>query len=259
VKRTAWFWISTQLLLLLVLSQVTVAAQPQDEVPLRRFVAASLHAAPQAALKTQPTEKKQITVRIRNYAHIDSGVLLKAETRANKILQEAGAEAVWVVCFDGSTWSTDMACSSLPGPMDLTVNMLPFPRSERFRLRGDVFGYAAEDGEQGFGCDAWIFYDSIKSFAVEREMSLAQLLGHVFAHELGHLLLGTNSHSGMGLMRSQWSSRELFDANHGGLFFSASESRLLQKAVLARWQADSPGIQTVQAQQNNKIRLLPEP
>ena len=38
MRRTAWFWISTQLFLLTVLSQETAAARPQNEVSLRRFV-----------------------------------------------------------------------------------------------------------------------------------------------------------------------------------------------------------------------------
>jgi len=142
--------------------------------------------------------------------------------------------------------------------MDLTLNVLPFSAPQASRLRGDEFGYATEDGAQGFGCVAWIFYDPIKSFAVEKELSLTQLLGHVLAHELGHMLLGANSHSGMGLMRAQWSSRELFEANHGGLFFSDSESRRIQKAVLARWHADSRVVQSAEARQITKTRSGPE-
>ncbi len=208
---------------------------------LSLFVAASSHATPQAALTARRNEEKQMTVRVRNYARMDSGVLLKAETTASKILQEAGVDTVWVLCFDGSMWSRDVACTDLRGPMDLTVNVLPISMSHGFRVRGEAFGIAAEDGELGFGCDAWIFNDPMESFAVERELSVAQLLGHVFAHELGHLLLGPNSHSGIGLMSAQWSSRELHAADHGGLFFSASESRRIQKAVLARWEAGSRG------------------
>jgi len=234
VKRTTWIWIATQIFLLPVLSAVTASALPKDE-------------------------EKQVTIRVRNYARIETAVLLRAETTANKILQEAGADTVWLLCFDGTTWSVDVACTNLPGPMDLTVNVLPFSTSQASRLRRDVFGDAIEDGEQGFGSDAWIFIDRIKSFAMERELSLAQLLGHVLAHELGHMLLGANSHSGMGLMRAQWSSRELLDADHGGLFFSSSESKRIQKAVLARWQAGSRDLQSAQAQQITKNLLVPEP
>jgi hypothetical protein len=234
-------------------------SQPARGLILSLFVAASLHATPQAALTARPNEEKQITVRVRNYARIDPGVLLKTETVASKILQEARVDTIWVVCFDGSAYSRDVACTNLPGTMDLTVNVLPFARSQAFPSRGDTLGYAIEDGEQGFGCDAWIFNDRIKSFAEERKLALPQLLGQVFAHELGHMLLGANSHSGIGLMSARWSSRELLGADHGELFFSASESRQIQKAVLARSQAGARGVQSAEAQQITKIRLVPEP
>ena len=114
--------------------------------------------------------------------------------------------------------SGDAGCTNLSGPMNLTMNVPPFSRSERFRQRENVFGYATEDGVQAFACDAWIFYDPIKSFAVERELSFVQLLGHVFAHELGRMLLGANS----------------------------------------RWQVGPRGIQSGEADQITKIRLAPE-
>lgn len=237
MKRTARIWISTQLLLL----------------------AASLHATPPVILQVRPNEERQITVRLRNYAQVESAVLASAETTASKILHEAGTETVWVLCFDGTTWSGEMACTSQPGPMDLTLNVLPFSMSQAFQRRGDVFGHASEGSDQAFGCTAWIFFDSIKSFATERELSLAPLLGHALAHELGHLLMGANSHSGVGLMSAHWSSRELLAANQGGLFFSASESRRLEKAALARWQAASHGVQSAEVQQVIKNRLVLEP
>jgi hypothetical protein len=211
------------------------------------LVATSSLAVPQTAPAARANKEKQITVRVRNYTGIDSGLLLKAEATANKILREAGAESVWIVCFDGTAWSGNAACTTIPGLEDLTVNVRPLPASQGSHLREGVFGYANEEGEQGFGCDAWVFIDPIERFAVANGLNWVQLLGHVFAHEVGHLLLGVNSHSGIGLMRAQWSRRELLAANQGGLFFSAAEGKRLQKAVLARWQADSLALQTVQA------------
>jgi hypothetical protein len=35
-------------------------------------------------------------------------------------------------------------------------------------------------------------------------VSKGQILGHAVAHEIGHLLMGTNSHSSRGLMRGNW-------------------------------------------------------
>jgi hypothetical protein len=52
----------------------------------------------------------------------------------------------------------------------------------------------------------------------------AIILGHAMAHELGHLLLGMNSHSRDGLMRAQWNRGDLAEAVRGNLLFSAQES-----------------------------------
>jgi hypothetical protein len=40
----------------------------------------------------------QIVVRVHNYAHVDTGLLLSAEAVATSILREAKVEASWVYC-----------------------------------------------------------------------------------------------------------------------------------------------------------------
>jgi hypothetical protein len=109
--------------------------------------------------------------------------------------------------------------------------------AKRLRQKGDAFGVAAEGGEGEFGGDAWIFYDQIKEPAVRGELSLTQILGSVIAHELGHLLLGTNSHSRTGLMRARWSREELLAADLGELNFSKSECERIRNSLVARSQA----------------------
>jgi hypothetical protein len=48
---------------------------------------------------------------------------------------------------------------------------------------------------------------------------VGQILGHVIAHELGHLL-GLDSHSPTGIMRADWSRTDLEDAFSGNLLFA---------------------------------------
>jgi len=63
------------------------------------------------------------------------------------------------------------------------------------------------------------------------KVSLASLLRHVAAHETGHLLLGTNSHTPGGSMLAVWESGELASAGKGALFFSTSESRQMKERL----------------------------
>ena len=51
-------------------------------------------------------------------------------------------------------------------------------------------------------------------------VSKGQILGHAVAHEIGHLLMGTNSHSSRGLMRGNWNVDELRAMAERQLLFS---------------------------------------
>lgn len=76
-----------------------------------------------------------------------------------------------------------------------------------------------------------MFYDSIKKLDEEWHSRVPTLLGHVIAHEIGHLLLGTNAHSRMGIMRSQWHDEEVRSIAMGRLLFASTQVESL-KAML---------------------------
>lgn len=101
-------------------------------------------------------------------------------------------------------------------------------------LRDSTLGisYLASDGT---GFQAAIFYKGIEKLRHETFVDPAIILGHVAAHEIGHLLLGTNSHSAGGIMRAHWKMEELARANKGLLlFFAKSQShRMTEKLCLA--------------------------
>jgi hypothetical protein len=62
---------------------------------------------------------------------------------------------------------------------------------------------------------------------------LGTILGHVMVHEIGHLLLGTNSHSASGIMRAQWRNAELLSAGKGALVFAPAQSRRMRQRLAA--------------------------
>jgi hypothetical protein len=59
-------------------------------------------------------------------------------------------------------------------------------------------------------------------------VSLAGVLAHVMAHEVGHLLLGTNAHSPTGIMRPSWQARELRSIIMGTLLFTSEQAGSMQ-------------------------------
>ena len=53
------------------------------------------------------------------------------------------------------------------------------------------------------------------------------ILGHVIAHEIGHLLLPYNSHARTGLMRGGWDTQQAMRAATGALTFTPKEAALI--------------------------------
>jgi hypothetical protein len=197
-----------------------------------------LGVSPYGAAKTFSREglgsDKRITIRVHNYAQIDTSDLLKTEQITDDIFRETGVEAAWLECSAGDAPAKDPACEIPMTPMDLELNLLPRSMSQRFLLGADRFGVALEDAQGGLGFDAWIFCDLVKDAAAKKHLTPSVLLGTVIAHELGHLLLSTNSHSAFGIMRAKWSNEELSAVEHRAMYFSSSESARIQKAVTAR-------------------------
>jgi hypothetical protein len=64
--------------------------------------------------------------------------------------------------------------------------------------------------------------------------SRGQILGHAFAHEMGHILLNTANHSASGIMRGIWDFRDLNDASSGQMLFSTEQGKILRAEVLKR-------------------------
>ena len=207
--------------------------------------------APAAGLLFQPVAKptpndgrtpamwgdSQITIRVHDYAEVKSGVLLQAERSAGNILRKSGIESNWVVCRVGETPSADAACTRSMTPLDFVLNLLPRSMAQRSNFQDEVFGVAVESAEKGFGFYASIFYDHVKDCAAHEHLDLAPLLGHVIAHELGHLLLGTRSHTVHGLMPASWTNKHLQAAERRALTFSAPEAQRLQIAMMTRRQS----------------------
>lgn len=59
-------------------------------------------------------------------------------------------------------------------------------------------------------------------------------MGYVEAHEIGHLLLGPNSHSACGVKRGRWSAEDLREIELGQMVFLAERAKVMQKQVEER-------------------------
>jgi hypothetical protein len=174
----------------------------------------------------------QVTISVHNDAGISASTLRGAEMEASRVFRQSGIEAKWLNCplpADGPEDPVQCRTAEFPAYLQLRI-------ARRSRNLSDItFGvsYLSADGS---GCYANLFYERIDEMHERSHVNLASLLGDVAAHEIGHLLLGTNSHAANGIMRARWEGEELGGISAGTLFFSEAESRQM-RSKLATWQA----------------------
>ncbi len=149
-----------------------------------------------------PPERVPVTARIYNTAQVAAGIRTAALTAAARALVASGIDVVWTDC-DASD-----ACGMVPTPGELVVRLVRSAGVER-DSPASVLGQASIDTGEGSGVLATIFVNRVERMAALADVGVAVLLGRAIAHEVGHLLLATNSHSARGLMRARWSSSDL--------------------------------------------------
>lgn len=87
---------------------------------------------------------------------------------------------------------------------------------------------------EGGGVQATVFFQHVQRFAQGGPASLEQVLGHVMAHETGHLLLWTKSHAPKGIMKASWSREDLRQIARGQLPFTTQQAELMKTNLITR-------------------------
>jgi hypothetical protein len=90
--------------------------------------------------------------------------------------------------------------------------------------------YALARPYQQTGTRITLFVDRLGP-AMEEPSRGAAILGHVFAHEIGHVLLGHNGHAKSGLMKETWSTMEQSGMNCHLMRFSSEQAEEIRRAL----------------------------
>jgi len=169
--------------------------------------------------------RPQLHVSVQDYANVPTELLAAAEAEVHRIFHQAGAETIWRNCSEKLEKTQPAGCHVV-GSTYLMLKILPHAMSVQERDRDDVLGSATLD-EKGVGFYGYAFYDRIQRLAQERRLART-LLGHVLAHEIGHLLLRSNSHSSSGIMSGRWAGEELRRISEGAMLFTPLESKVMR-------------------------------
>jgi hypothetical protein len=156
----------------------------------------------------------EISIRIYNYADVPPEVIMAAQGEAARILSHSGVATRWQDC------SSDRhpECQEAPGPVRLNIRILPVARIKLAGLPPDACAYSLVPA-RGFGVVASIFWRRVEELAKGLQVFQGLYLGHLLAHEIGHLLLADGGHSSAGIMRREWDLHDLsYAAQHKLLF-----------------------------------------
>jgi hypothetical protein len=175
----------------------------------------------------------KITVWVYNLARVPASILTRAEKEARRIFREVGIQIEWRECLLSSAEIVTFSdCQPNLGPTDLHLRIVPQfdPTGTPFRKTDLGFALPCQEG----GIHASVFYHRVQEIAKAGLAAPPQILGHALAHEIGHLLLGSNSHSPQGIMRADWGEGDLKKAMLELLRFSRDEAGRIRAAVSAR-------------------------
>lgn len=187
----------------------------------------------------------RLEVHIHNYASAAIHEIEDAFQVARQVFRQADVEIEWVECTAALAGKPAPAtCNERMRPTSLVVQLPTKRMVKGVPVSRDVFGYAVPGGPRGFATRASLFYDRIASYSTANGSSMDALFGMALAHEIGHLLLGRESHSKKGLMSCPWSKEEIRDAARGRLSFGPLQLAKIQEQTLARVEAEqmAPGV-----------------
>jgi hypothetical protein len=162
-----------------------------------------------------------ITIRVYDLYGLPQEERPHALETAGDILAPAGVEAPFIDCQPPAP----AACLEQLHAGELILRIRPDHSAHR-----DVLGDAVVDPDGGRNVMATVYGATVFARAFEKHVPLGTLTGRVAAHEIGHLLLGANSHSPEGLMRARW------DVTRGGLdawLFSAHDAAKMRHSLIA--------------------------
>ena len=188
-----------------------------------------------------PGTQSRIQVLVYNFAGVPAETMALAESRAATIYRHAGIEMDWLDCpLTSEEAARYPQCLLSAAPDRMALRVVAGHMGAQFGLARDAFGAASVPAVHGFGVVALVCAECSARLAHGDQAMDAAILGHVMAHELGHLLLGTTGHTARGLMHAAWRGKELQRVAQGSLLFTSDEAAKMRRNAATRLASASP-------------------
>jgi hypothetical protein len=179
----------------------------------------------------------RLVVEVRNVAGFEAATITSAEHIVTSIFRRLGVQVAWREAADAGRAVAGPDVET--GRPDIWINLVAVTAT-RIGAATDKGGLAAVPGDGQTGSRIWVFRPILET-VIDNNVYLTPqknptrlrnvLLAHVMAHEMGHLLLGSTKHSGLGIMTRELDLRAIRLACTGSLEFSATECGKIRATV----------------------------
>jgi hypothetical protein len=155
-----------------------------------------------------------------DYADAPAEVREHAKAHATRIYDAIGVEIVWLQLRDVRATDTPLLRSMV------TIHLLSPDMADRMLGTTSVMGMATPGARV-----VKVLYQRVKQMSNRHSQPTGSLLGHVIAHEIGHLFLPPNPHVLSGIMQEDLDLRLVASAS---LWFTPGQGRTIRRNVIAR-------------------------
>jgi len=176
------------------------------------------------------------TIFIRSYNNfgVPAPDLAVAREHAQAVLQEAGVNLVWIDCWAGGRREPVDTVDRCQEPVGsaIVLRLQKTRETDRSRFVSMGFSLVGTPGAAPFL--ATVYVDRAESVARGAGIDPHRVLGLAIAHEIGHVLLNSNTHAPSGLMRADWSRTELRRQDPAAWRFLETEAAQVRMTALER-------------------------
>ena len=185
-----------------------------------------------------------ITVQVIDYAEVPERTLIQAQEEVTKIFHEVGVDTLWRDVsgpFKEKLKEPLPQHSSLSSPLQFRILIRVRSKAKRHR---NVLAVAFPGKGDQLGKMVYIFNQRLEELVQKgglRELK-GRILGLTIAHEIGHLLLPTHSHSPTGIMRAEWqftSGRDFQVTTSRNSGFTTQQAKVIRKVVKRMMEQES--------------------
>ena len=174
-----------------------------------------------------------IFIRSFNNFGVPAAELAAARQGAAAVLQQAGITVIWADCWlrDHQPASAPARCQEPVGG-DIVLRLHKAGADDKSRFVSMGFSLVGTAGALPFLTTVYV--DRVYSVAQGAGVEAHRVLALAMAHEIGHVLINSNTHAPSGLMRADWARHQLRAKDTAAWGFLDTDAEKVRAAALER-------------------------